>query len=93
MSKKPEISLREWPVQDAKARFSELVTEAERHGPQLVTRRGEPAVVVVSADQWLRAEAPKYRTVKEWLLAPDARIDDLPVADRGAFRPRRIPRF
>jgi prevent-host-death family protein len=35
-------------VSEAKARFSELVTEAVRAGPQTVTRHGEALVLVVS---------------------------------------------
>ncbi|MBN1863464.1 MAG: type II toxin-antitoxin system Phd/YefM family antitoxin [Victivallales bacterium] len=46
-----------WPLQDAKARFSELVNEAISHGPQLVTRRGRDAVVVIAADEY-RAKTP-----------------------------------
>jgi antitoxin Phd len=36
-----------WPVQDAKARFSELLDTAQREGPQVVTRRGREAAVLV----------------------------------------------
>jgi len=39
-----------WPLQDAKARFSEVVDRALAEGPQRVTRRGREAVVVVAAD-------------------------------------------
>lgn len=42
----------EWQLQDAKARFSELVQKALDEGPQTVTRRGKPAIVVVSAEQF-----------------------------------------
>lgn len=38
-----------WALQDAKARFSELARKAERDGPQRVTVRGRPALVVMSA--------------------------------------------
>ncbi|MGE0716999.1 MAG: type II toxin-antitoxin system Phd/YefM family antitoxin [Alphaproteobacteria bacterium] len=38
-----------WKLEDAKARFSEVVRLAEREGPQRVTRRGKDAVVVISA--------------------------------------------
>ena len=38
----------QWQLQDAKARFSELVRAARESGPQTVTVRGEPAVVVLS---------------------------------------------
>ncbi len=41
-----------WQLQEAKARFSELVQKALDEGPQTVTRRGQPAVVVLSAEQF-----------------------------------------
>lgn len=37
-----------WKLEDAKARFSELVRRAEQDGPQRVTIRGRSAVVVLS---------------------------------------------
>ncbi len=39
-----------WPLQEAKARFSELVRLAQSEGPQTVTVRGKPAVRIVSFD-------------------------------------------
>jgi antitoxin Phd len=41
-----------WALQDAKGRFSEVVERAQREGPQIVTRRGAEAVIVVSAEQF-----------------------------------------
>lgn len=43
-------SAREWNLADAKARFSEVVRRAREEGPQAVTRHGEVAVYVVSAE-------------------------------------------
>lgn len=43
-----------WQLQDAKNRFSRVVEDALREGPQTVTRRGEPVVVVVSIETWER---------------------------------------
>ncbi|MBW7947287.1 MAG: type II toxin-antitoxin system Phd/YefM family antitoxin, partial [Sphingomonadaceae bacterium] len=43
-----------WPVQDAKARFSEMLETCVAEGPQLVTKRGEEAAVLVPAAQWRR---------------------------------------
>jgi prevent-host-death family protein len=43
-----------WQLQEAKNRFSEVVEEALHVGPQTVTRRGEPVVVVVAIDTWRR---------------------------------------
>jgi prevent-host-death family protein len=43
-----------WRLQDAKARFSELVRMAHSNGPQHVTLHGRDAVVVVDADEFKR---------------------------------------
>lgn len=43
-----------WRLQDAKARFSEVVRLARDSGPQRVTLHGKDAVVVVSAETWDR---------------------------------------
>jgi prevent-host-death family protein len=45
---------RSWTLQDAKNRFSAVVEAARRGEPQLVTRRGAPAVVVVAAEEYVR---------------------------------------
>ena len=41
-----------WPLQDAKARFSELVRKAREEGPQHVTVHGRDGVVVVSEEEF-----------------------------------------
>jgi len=41
-----------WKLEDAKARFSEVVRRASKEGPQTVTVRGKEAVVVLSAAQY-----------------------------------------
>ncbi|MCX7327384.1 MAG: type II toxin-antitoxin system Phd/YefM family antitoxin, partial [Hyphomicrobiales bacterium] len=43
-----------WQLQDAKNRFSEVVSKAMREGPQTVTLRGDRAAVVVSAEDYDR---------------------------------------
>jgi antitoxin Phd len=52
----------QWQLQQAKARFSELVRAARERGPQTITVRGEAAVVVVSEARYrsleLRAAKP-----------------------------------
>jgi antitoxin Phd len=47
------MARRNWSVQDAKNRFSEVV-EAARREPQTVTKHGKPAVVVVAVDEYER---------------------------------------
>ena len=48
-----------WPLQDAKARFSELVRRAHSDGPQRVTLHGRDAVVVVDADEFDRMQGAR----------------------------------
>ncbi|HEX9568729.1 MAG TPA: type II toxin-antitoxin system prevent-host-death family antitoxin [Rhodospirillales bacterium] len=47
-------ALRPWKLEDAKARFSEVVRRARAEGPQRVTYRGEDAVVVIAVDELAR---------------------------------------
>ena len=48
-----------WRLQDAKARFSELVRLAHSDGPQHVTLHGRDAVVVVDADEFRRMKGAR----------------------------------
>jgi antitoxin Phd len=75
-----------WPVQDAKARFSEMLDECLNQGPQVISRRGVDAAVLVPIDQWrrLQGDAP---TLKDLLLSDHARAD-IPVPPRGGHRRR-----
>lgn len=45
-----------WRLQDAKARFSEVVRQARSEGPQRVTVHGRDAVVIVDAAVFDRAQ-------------------------------------
>lgn len=45
---------RNWQLQAAKARFSELFRKARAEGPQWVTRQGKDAVVIVAAEEFQR---------------------------------------
>lgn len=59
-----------------------------QQGPQVVTRRGLDAAVLVPFDQWQRLQASKP-TLKALLLAAEPRAD-IPVPPRGQHR-RRPP--
>jgi antitoxin Phd len=78
--------MKSWPVQDAKARFSEFLDACITDGPQLVTRRGAAAAVLVPVDQWHRLQAAARPSLKELLLADSARTQALtpprPIARR-----------
>lgn len=66
-----------WQVQQAKARFSELLDSSLDGGPQVVTKRGVEAAVLVSIDDWRRLKRLARRDLKDLLLAPEARTDQL----------------
>ena len=66
-----------WPVQDAKARFSEMLETSLVEGPQVVTKRGVETAVLVSIEQWRNLERMTRPGLKELLLAPEARTEEL----------------
>ena len=76
-----------WQVQDAKARFSEFLEASLTEGPQIVTRRGVEAAVLVPIAQWRRLEEMQKADLKELLLAPGARTEAL-VPPRAKHRHR-----
>ena len=78
-----------WPVQHAKARFSELLDACQREGPQVVSRRGTEAAVLVPIEQWQRLQAAARPSLKQLLLASDARSEELVLA-RGDARRRPV---
>jgi len=43
--------MNKWQLQDAKNRLSEVVRKATDEGPQIITLRGDDAVVVVAVDE------------------------------------------
>ena len=75
-----------WPVQHAKARFSELLDACQREGPQVVSRRGTEAAVLVPIEQWHRLQAAARPTLKQLLLTPEGRTDELAPPRGGARR-------
>jgi antitoxin Phd len=75
-----------WKLEDAKARFSELVRRAHDEGPQAVTVRGRPAVVVVDAEDYERLASPKPKlSLVEFLESLDMEGLDL-TRDRDVGR-------
>jgi antitoxin Phd len=67
-----------WQLQEAKQRLSRLVQCAIDEGPQVVTRRGEEVVVVLSVDEYRRLTGEKM-SLAEFLLAdgPDLSLLDV----------------
>jgi prevent-host-death family protein len=80
-----------WPVQDAKARFSEMLDNCLTEGPQTVSRRGVAEAVLVPIDQWRRLQGDKP-TLKELLLS-DVVQADIPIPGRKGYRWRQSAVF
>jgi prevent-host-death family protein len=65
-----------WQLQEAKNRLSELVRKAKDEGPQVITVRGEDAVVVVAANDYRRfSRRPKMSLVDFFRRSPLAGVD------------------
>ena len=59
-----------WPLQDAKARLSELVKKAQQYGPQYISVRGDPAVVVISQKEYELLTTPTISLVDFFRESP-----------------------
>lgn len=79
----------DWPLQDAKNRFSALVDAALGGTPQRVIRRGRPAVVVLAAEEYERlrrlekANAPTLARLLLETPQDDQDFDRLPLPTRS----------
>lgn len=83
------IDMQTWPVQDAKARFSELLDTCLRDGPQAVSRRGQEQAVLVPISEWIKLTQQSRPSLKGLLLAEEARTEYL-VPPRGKLKRRKL---
>jgi len=74
-----------WKLQDAKARFSELVRRAQTEGPQRVTVRGHDAVVVIAADELDRLLPPSSDTLPFLAFMESLDMDGLDLTREPDF--------
>jgi prevent-host-death family protein len=79
-----------WLLQDAKARFSELVRRVRSEGPQYVTVHGRDAVVVISAEEFRRLKGDRTGAalIAAMQASPHPEINIEPV--RGTFPVRDV---
>ncbi|MDP2066457.1 MAG: type II toxin-antitoxin system Phd/YefM family antitoxin [Burkholderiaceae bacterium] len=80
--------MKQWPVQAAKARFSELLKACLAQGPQMVTKHGAEAAVLVRVDEWSRLNGATRPLLKQLLLADETR-GELCITVRGKVRRRQ----
>jgi len=70
-----------WTVAEARARLSELIERARAKGPQVITRQGRRAVVVVSAEEWER-KSTRMGNLAEFFAASPLRGSGFAVRRR-----------
>jgi prevent-host-death family protein len=62
-----KLSPKKWALQDAKAKFSELVERTVKEGPQVVTKRGVSTIVTMPYDEWQRVSHSAGPSLKDLL--------------------------
>ena len=77
-----------WRLQDAKARFSELVRRVRSEGPQRVTVHGRDEVVVIAAEEFqrLKGEATGAALIAALQAAPSQELEIEPLRERSPVR-------
>ena len=53
-----------WQLQEAKNKFSQLVANAKKTGPQIVTKHGKEAVVILSFEDYQNIIRPKNNLIE-----------------------------
>jgi prevent-host-death family protein len=67
-----------WTVAEAKAKLSQVISDAQKRGPQTITRNGRRAAVVVDAEEWER-RTRRAGTLAEFFAASPLRGSGLRV--------------
>jgi prevent-host-death family protein len=65
----------EWQVQEAKAKFSQLVQKAIDEGPQTVTRHGKEVAVVLSADEYRKLQTRRPSLLEVLMSGPEGEFE------------------
>jgi antitoxin Phd len=71
-----------WQLQTAKAQFSEVFRRARTEGPQIITRQGKEAVVVIPVEQFegLLSRGRRPKSLSQFLRESPLAGLDLPIA-------------
>lgn len=64
-----------WQLQEAKARFSELVNEVVEDGYHTITKNGQPVVVVISCEEFEKLKMPKNTIAEFFAQSPFSTFD------------------
>ena len=64
-----------WQLQDAKNKFSEVIERALKQGPQLITRRGQKTVIIMSYKEYTRMRQSQSKLSEFFRASPLAKVD------------------
>jgi len=77
-----------WQLQEAKAKFSEVINEAIQHGPQIITKHGVETALLISVDDYKKVNKKDLKISQFFQNSPIANIDlDL---NRSQDTPREV---
>jgi prevent-host-death family protein len=79
-----------WTVAEAKAKLSRLIEEAQKRGPQTITRNGRRTAVVVDVEEWER-KTRRAGTLADFFAASPLRNSGLKVhRSKDPLRPTNL---
>ncbi len=78
-----------WQIEEAETRFREILEESDAHGPIIIVKDGVKVGALLPYEHWRRLELRAEPDLKELLLEPEPRTENL-VPPRRNF-PRRPP--
>jgi antitoxin Phd len=74
--KEYDIAQNEWQVQEAKGKFSAVLSQAQSAGPQRITKHGQPIAVILSQRDYERLTRPGGASIVEFFAkSPLSQID------------------
>lgn len=77
---------RMWQLQEAKNKFSEVVDEAIKHGPQIITKRGVETVIVLSYAEYRKVMLNQKKLSDFFRDSPLAEVDFGLRRDKSSLR-------
>ncbi|HEY0827125.1 MAG TPA: type II toxin-antitoxin system Phd/YefM family antitoxin [Bacilli bacterium] len=77
-----------WQIQEAKNRLSQVVNQAVNDGPQIITVRGKPAVILLSFEEYQRITKPKTSLADFFKNSPLSEVEL--ELERSTDMPREV---
>ena len=77
---------RVWQLQEAKNKFSEVVEEAIKHGPQVITKRGVETVIVLSYAEYRKMVVTQKKLSDFFRESPLVAVDLDLTRDKSGLR-------